>query len=504
MWVPIENSTEPSAFEEYLAGDPQGHFAELARAALRQRIERADKDALDGYLARYPSGAAADLARERLPAVTWESIRDNTQPRVFEEYLAAYPESRFAESCRAALRQRIERADKDALDDYLARYPSGWAAGLARERLPWATAKESSDFRVFWDYLQQYPGSVHDAEARQRLSTAIDESTDVDALDELAREQPTSAFARQARQRTATLAWGRVAHSLRASDFDDFLRQYPDSREVSLVPSAKAALEHLVATIKAKFSFNEKDGIWVGKDCKVCPEMVVVPAGSYRMGSANGQGDERPVHEVTIASPFAVGKYEVTFAEWDACARDRACPREKGIIAADRGWGRGQRPVIFVSWDDAQRYVRWLSEKTNKHYRLLSESEWEYAARAGTETAYSWGDEIGVSRANCDGCGSQWDDRQTAPVGSFAANAWGLHDMHGNVSEWVEDCWNDSYAGSPRDGSAWRSGDCSERVLRGGSWILKPSYLRAAYRLRDTTGNRNFVFGFRVARTLTP
>ena len=201
------------------------------------------------------------------------------------------------------------------------------------------------------------------------------------------------------------------------------------------------------------------------RDCPECPEMVVLPAGSYRMGSRDGNSDEEPVHEVAIGAPFAAGRYEVAFAEWDACARDGGCPRGD-VVAKDWGWGRGRRPVVNVSWDDAKRYVQWLSRKTGKPYRLLSESEWEYAARAGTETTYSWGDGIGVNRVNCDGCGSQWDDSRTAPVGSFEANAWGLHDMHGNVWEWVEDCWNDSYAGAPADGSAWLTGNCGRRVLR--------------------------------------
>ena len=234
------------------------------------------------------------------------------------------------------------------------------------------------------------------------------------------------------------------------------------------------------------------------RDCAECPEMVVVPSGSYRMGW------EADKHEVTIGAPFAVGKYEVTFAQWDACVRDGGCPRGQNI-ARDRGWGRIHRPAIGVSWEGAQRYVQWLSGKTNKPYRLLSESEWEYAARAGTETAYSWGEEIGVGRANCRGCGSRWDGQQTAPVGSFSSNAWGLHDMHGNVWEWVEDCWNDSssYAG-PLDGSAWLVGKCSARVLRGGSWFVGPSWLRAAARYRYALGRRNSNVGFRVARTLAP
>ena len=241
------------------------------------------------------------------------------------------------------------------------------------------------------------------------------------------------------------------------------------------------------------------------RECAECPEMVVVPAGSYRMGSLSHEegrnDDEGSTHTVTIGVCFAVGRYEVTFAQWDACVSDGGCP-QGGDIADDEEWGRDEYPVINVSWHDAQRYVQWLSGKTSEPYRLLSESEWEYAAYAGTETAYSWGDRIGDGRANCDGCGSQWDDRQTAPVRSFAANAWGLHDMHGNVAEWVEDCWNDSYAGSPRDGSAWRDGDCSRHVLRGGSWSSDLSLLRAA--AREVSNVRYDDVGFRVARTLTP
>ena len=248
------------------------------------------------------------------------------------------------------------------------------------------------------------------------------------------------------------------------------------------------------------------DGRRAFRDCPECPEMVVLPAGSYRMGSPpgeRGRGHVGPVHEVTLGAPFAMGVYEVTFAEWDACARGGGCPRGEGI-AEDRGWGRGRRPVINVSWNEAQAYAMWLSRKTGKRYRLPSESEWEYAARAGTATAYSWGAHIGFNLANCDGCGSRWDGVRTAPAGSFAANPWGLHDMHGNVREWTQDCWKDNYRGAPADGSAWESGDCSQRVLRGGSWNYKPSILRAANRFWNPSGNRYYNVGFRVARTLTP
>lgn len=244
-------------------------------------------------------------------------------------------------------------------------------------------------------------------------------------------------------------------------------------------------------------------------------EMVVIPAGTFRMGCVSGVGcddDERPVHQVTIEA-FAVSKHEVTFAQWDACVAGGGCldaaaesrrQRRRGHRPDDEGWGRGNRPVVNVSWDDAQAYVRWLSSETGATYRLLSESEWEYAARAGSSTAYSWGNEMGSGRrADCSGCGRQWD-LQTSPVGSFSPNAFGLHDVHGNVSEWVEDCWNGSYSGAPSNGSAWQSGDCSGRVLRGGCWASVPRRIRSAKRDWLTTDIRYNNNGFRVARTLTP
>ena len=236
------------------------------------------------------------------------------------------------------------------------------------------------------------------------------------------------------------------------------------------------------------------------RDCEQCPKMVVVLAGRFRMGDLAGDGDDdkRPVHDVTVAAPFAVGKYEVTFAEWDACVAAGGCTHRPD----DEGWGRGTRPVINVSWEDAQEYVRWLSRKTGKSYRLLSEAEWEYVARAGSTTKYPWGDDIGTNKANCDGCGSQWDNKRTAPVGSFEPNAFGLFDTVGNVREWVKDCLNENYNGAPGDGSAWTSGDCNQHVLRGGSWFNRPRFVRSAIRSRNDTGFREYINGFRVARTL--
>ncbi len=242
-------------------------------------------------------------------------------------------------------------------------------------------------------------------------------------------------------------------------------------------------------------------------DCEACPEMVVLPPGAYVMGSPPDEegryDDEGPAHRVTIAQPFAVGVREVTFAEWDACVADGGC---EGYEAGDEGRGRGIRPVLNANWHNAQAYVAWLSEVTGEQYRLPSEAEWEYAARAGTTTLYSWGDEPSADHGN----GEQdhgWPDdghRYTAPTASFAANGFGLHDAHGNVWEWTADCWNENYEGAPNDGSAWLAGDCVGRVTRGGAYNGGSGHLRSAMRLKIYSRFRSYFIGFRVARAVAP
>jgi formylglycine-generating enzyme required for sulfatase activity len=243
------------------------------------------------------------------------------------------------------------------------------------------------------------------------------------------------------------------------------------------------------------------------RDCPACPEMVVVPAGSFMMGSEGSGGYEYPRHRVTFARPLAVGKFEVTFAEWDACVTERGCTHSPG----DEGWGRGKQPVMNVSWNDiTHQYLPWLSRKTGKSYRLPTEAEWEYVARAGTTTPFWWGSSISTNQANYDGTGTygggpKGENRgRTVPVDSFAANPWGLYNVHGNLWEWVQDCWNQGYNGAPSDGSAWTTGDCGKRVVRGGGWAYHPQDLRAAYRFSWDPSSQLRVFGFRVARTLTP
>lgn len=243
------------------------------------------------------------------------------------------------------------------------------------------------------------------------------------------------------------------------------------------------------------------------RDDPLAPELVLLPRGSFLMGSPENEAgrwdEEGPQHQVTIDYDLAVGKYPVTFEEWDAFAAETG-----GYQPDDAGWGRGRRPVINVSWDDAQAYVRWLSQKTGKPYRLLSESEWEYAARAGTSTPFSTGQTITTGQANFDGNytynGSSKGvyREKTVSVGSFAANAFGLYDMHGNVHEWVQDCWTNNYNGAPNNGGAVEGNNCASRVLRGGSWNYSPGILRSAYRNYISPVLRVHFYGFRVARTL--
>ena len=252
------------------------------------------------------------------------------------------------------------------------------------------------------------------------------------------------------------------------------------------------------------------------QDCRYCPVMVVVPPDLFKMGSSaieeGRQENEGPQRWVDISTPFAIGKYEVTFREWEACVKGGGCNR---YLPDSEGWGRGRRPVINVSWKDAQSYALWLSQKTGKRYRLPSEAEWEYAARAGTTGPFHMGSTISTNQANYAGeyiygTGRKGIYRKkTMPVGSFPPNAFGLHDVHGNVWEWIEDCWHHGYAGAPGDGDPWitggaqlAGGDCFLRVVRGGSWDDTPDNLRSAARNSTAPGTRVNLNGFRVVRTL--
>ena len=332
---------------------------------------------------------------------------------------------------------------------------------------------------------------------RRRIAEAVEATLDLDRAD-----------------------WRRILEGLMALGFDPYrgggarraVRAYQEGEGKPATGFLDAAD---VTRLRAAASEEERRRLAelhrpgrVFRDCDTCPEMVVIPAGTFTMGSpaweAGRFGNEGPRHEVTLR-PFALGVTEVTFDEWDACVRGGGC---NGYRPDDEGWGRRARPVINVNWNDARAYVGWLSESTGAAYRLPSESEWEYAARGGTTTPFHTGSTISTDQANYNGnhvygYGRRGRHRQrTTPAGTFAPNEFGLYDVHGNVLEWVQDCRHD-YIGAPSDGTAWERGeDCRVHVLRGGSWSVSPRLLRSASRNNYSTGTRNDRAGFRVSRTL--
>ena len=329
----------------------------------------------------------------------------------------------------------------------------------------------------------------------------------------LAFRQPTF-NARVATRTTAAMSKIQLQSGKRVSGSDIIARGHRKAKQATallrrkpatLRPIAVFAIVAGIATFAlvvisespSPLARNFRDAQADGLPCSYCPEMAVVPAGSFTMGS-NERDEEKPPHSVTIANPLAVGRYVVKFEEWDACVADAGCKTPPD----DRGWGRRNRPVINVSLNDAMEYVAWLSHKTGRAYRLLSEAEFEYAARAGSTTRYPWGEEVGTGQANCDGCGSAWDNKRTAPTGSFKPNAFGLYDMHGNVWQWVDDAWHASHKGAHEDGSVRTGDETYPHVVRGGSWGNFPVSLGSSSRSRSDPADYSGNIGFRVARTI--
>jgi formylglycine-generating enzyme required for sulfatase activity len=233
------------------------------------------------------------------------------------------------------------------------------------------------------------------------------------------------------------------------------------------------------------------------KDCAACPTLISLSPGSFTMGSTSSDPSEKPAHRVTLDTPFAIGKYEVTVEEWNACVEAGAC-QKVGQYASPNP----KAPIRDVSWDDAQQYLKWLSTSSGKPYRLPSEAEWEYAARGGTSTRYWWGDEMVTGKANCKDCGAPWRIEGPANAGSFAANPYGLYDMNGSVWEWVADCWHNSFKDAPADGEVWDQPNCSVRVIRGGSWRESAPYMVSSTRFKYDASVRHSQNGFRVARDI--
>ena len=475
---------------------------------------------------RLLAAAEANLAARRLTSPAWNNAWDNYQ-RVLE-LVPAHPDAiqgmeQVIESYMALFGTAVEQEAFDKAADYLATirelYPDSPVLEAGEGRL--AAARQARTNRLAEQERQrQAEEAARQAELeRQRIAQAIEahwaafeaalEAKDLnEAAGILSRIQgldPETTGLTEGQQRLAALEqqqlvqaikdhWAAFETAIRAEDLDEATNILTQVRALSPEAPGLAAGEERLEAAQAALKRRRQAAL----ERELTGEMVAIPGGTFRMGDLNGGGydDERPVHSVTVPA-FKLGKHEVTFTQWGACVADGGCGR---YTPDDKGWGRGNRPVMNVSWDNIQLFIDWLNAKTGGDFRLPTEAEWEYASRAGSTTIYSWGNSIGSNRANCyEDCGDRW--KYTAPVGSFSANAWGLHDLHGNVWEWAQDCWNDSYVGAPTDGSAWTSGDCSQRVIRGGSWSGKPRNLRSAARNWNTRSGRfNGLIGFRLAQ----
>ena len=485
---------------------------------------------------RFWEKAQADAHSARIIPIYWREHfpLEGMVPAAGDEILAAvkalqyddWRDVRHAGIASPAMRRKIEATARQVGTRYLARV-TNIATGEPISGVLDATAAQ----------VEASPGPSRDrAAADWALVEGSVDPRDFRAFIEV---HESGFLVQRARHRLSDLAEAEWSETIRASRSPErsvgdnravvrFLRQYPNSEYDA---EAKALLDRINGEARkaaeeeqyrAEGRIRIEDAGWFlpgagksewFKDHDSGPEMVVVPAGSFMMGSPPDEerwdgydGSEEPQHTVTISAPFAVGRFAITFDEWDAA-------RTAGGVAhtpEDEDWGRGVQPVIDVSWFDAVEYCRWLTEATGKEYRLLTEAEWEYVCRAGTTTAFWWGNEIAAEQANYDGnftygSGRTGEYRQrTLPVESFAPNPWGLFQVHGNVWEWVADDWHENYKGAPGDGAMWSGGDTSLRVVRGGSWGSLPQFLRSAYRNWVRPGNRKFIVGFRVARTLTP
>lgn len=359
----------------------------------------------------------------------WQGIQNSDRAADFETFLELYPDSpmaAFARSRLEALSETVVAAMIPPPEPTLEVEPLDRL--LVALRNANARGGPSTDFdqvgRLSAGDEVTVTGKVT---GRDWYRIALGDGTEAFVWAPLLGEppEPTPAPATD----PSLIVWEGIRSSDRAADFESFLAQYPNSPMARSARGRLAELRRVAVVTPPPAPEPAPPSYRAGEtfqDCAGCPEMVVVPAGSFQMGSPSGEqgrdDDEGPLHRVSVQDTFAVGKFEVTFLEWDACVLAGGC----GHRPEDHGWGRGNRPVIYVSWHDAQEYVRWLSGTTGYEYRLLTEAEWEYAARSGTQTVRHWGESIGHNHANCDGCGSRWSDKQTAPVGSFSPNGFGI------------------------------------------------------------------------------
>ncbi|MBP0621849.1 formylglycine-generating enzyme family protein [Cupriavidus sp. LEh25] len=352
----------------------------------------------------------------------------------------------------------------------------------------WESIKNSNYAADYEAYLKQYPNGRFAVLAKARLERLrASAPASAPAPAPKAQQQPTPA------PRPGTSSGGQVSRAPAASA-PAAARSAPAPAPAPPSAAAPKAGTAAVGSVSVAPPPARAGEI---RDCPACPVLIALPAGSFIMGSSASDPAEKPPHHVTIGQPFAIGRFEVTVEQWNACVDAGGCQRVPTVAESAKN-----SPVRDVSWDDAQQYVEWLSKTTGKAYRLPTESEWEYAARGGTTSAFWWGDQMRKGNANCKECGDPWSNDAPAPVGSFGANPWGLHDVNGSVWEWVADCWHSSYKGAPADGRAWNENACGTRVIRGGSWREGASYMVSSTRFKYSPSVRQSQNGFRVARDM--
>jgi formylglycine-generating enzyme required for sulfatase activity/uncharacterized caspase-like protein len=397
----------------------------------------------------------------------WQSIKDSTDAADYEAYLEAYPNGKFAPLAKS----RAERYKKKSPPDQ-----------------PDKPALIISDMDI--DYIV-----VRTANLRQEPSAKSKR------LGELKKGSTVHVTGQVGggnwyQVKSATGVMGFV--------FGDLLQKPAPEPKTPTTPAPRSSVPKPVATPIAKPIAKPKQAATSTthktegtRDCPACPEMLVLPAGTFTMGENRGDRSERPAHKVSIKRPFAIGKYEVTTGQWNECVKAGAC----GYKAANADPAENS-PVRDISWNDAQEYVRWLSQTTKQEYRLPTEAEWEYSARANTQTRFWWGDKVGTGNANCKDCGGKWDRSAPAEVDAYPPNPFAVYGANGGVWEWVTDCWHKSYDGAPKDGSSWDKPDCRENVIRGGSWRNDASYIHSASRFKYDSTVRYLLHGFRVAKTL--
>jgi formylglycine-generating enzyme required for sulfatase activity len=424
----------------------------------------------------------------------------------------------------ALVRRGIKISDQETPQASLENRPArGSETAQATERAPgfesalWSMIRESKNPADFEAYLEVFPSGQYSEQAQERLSALRAPSVPKSAAPEVEAMEAeyvltTPANIRALPSTSASIVGkgekGEVFQVTgRVVDKDWFRVQtrqgktaYVSSRLLREAPQAaqKAAPKVAIAPPRVETAPPPAGGGDSFRDCPACPEMVSLPAGSFRMGSDSGDLSVRPAHTVRISKPFAIGRFEVTMAQWKVCVDAGGCsykPRVKNVP--------DNSPVHKLSWKDVQEYIAWIRKVTGKQYRLPTEAEWEYAARGGVESSYWWGNRMAAGMADCKDCGSAWSYKFPAPVGSFKPNPFGLHGMNGGVWEWTEDCWRNDYDRAPVDGSAViTSSTCGARVLRGGSWRNDASYSQSTSRLRYDFNVRYSTNGFRVARDL--